>query len=116
MLESRPYDLVQPDAMVVDGLTGLARVFALARRHGVGIVPHHGGRGLGTIAHLHAVAAAPDIPFVEVLHDPPVGHFAHGFAPFVGAPTLDADGCLRLPGGPGLGVSVDPAFRDGAGR
>ena len=115
MLAQRPYDIVQPDAMVVDGLTGLRRAFALARAHGVRIAPHHGGRGLGTIAHLHACAAAPDVPFVEVLHDPPVGDFSHGFAPFVGAPKLDGDGCLVLPHGPGLGVGIDPGFRDGAG-
>lgn len=116
MLAAGPYDVVQPDAMVVDGLTGLRRAFALARRHGARIAPHHGGRGLGTIAHLHAVAAAPDVPYVEVLHDPPIGDFAHGFAPFLGAPRLDADGCLTLPTEPGLGVAIDPAFRDGTGR
>jgi hypothetical protein len=111
MLAMGPYDIVQPDAMVVDGLTGLRRVFAMARQSGVRIAPHHGGRGLGTIAHLHACASAPDVPFVEVLHDPPIGDFAHGFAPFVSAPTLDGNGCLVLPGGAGLGVTVDPEFR-----
>lgn len=110
LVEAKAYDIVQPDAMVVDGLTGLRRVFALAAAHGVEVVPHHGGRGLGTIAHLHAVAAAPSIPFVEALHDPPIGDFAHGFAPLVGAPTLDADGCFAVPTGPGLGVALDPAF------
>ncbi len=112
MLALGPYDIVQPDAMVVDGLTGLRRAFALAREHGARIAPHHGGRGLGTIAHLHACAAAPDVPFVEVLHDPPIGDFLHGFAPFRSAPTLDANGNLELPRGPGLGVELDPGFRD----
>lgn len=112
MLALAPYDIVQPDAMVVDGLTGLRRAFALARQHGARIAPHHGGRGIGTIAHLHACAAAPDVPYVEVLHDPPIGDFAHGFAPFVGAPTLDGSGNLVLPTGPGLGIELDPSFRD----
>ena len=113
MLAMGPYDIVQPDAMVVDGLTGLRRAFALARNAGARIAPHHGGRGLGTIAHLHACAAAPDVPWVEVLHDPPVGDFSHGFAPFFDAPRLDEDGCLVLPRGPGLGVQVDPGVLGG---
>ena len=111
-LAQHAYDIVQPDAMVVDGLTGLRRAFDLARHHGTGIAPHHGGRGIGTIAHLHAVAAAPDVPFVEVLHDPPVGDFAHGFAMLRNPPVLDGKGNLVLPTKPGLGLDVDPDFYD----
>lgn len=116
LLQHHAYDIVQPDAMVVDGLTGLRRVFELARLHGTGIAPHHGGRGIGTIAHMHAVAAAPDVPFVEVLHDPPIGDFAHGFAMLRNPPVLDAVGNFVLPTGDGLGLDVDPDFHDRTGK
>ncbi|MGE3173962.1 MAG: mandelate racemase/muconate lactonizing enzyme family protein [Planctomycetota bacterium] len=105
-------DVVQPDAMVLDGLTALLQVGALTQQHGLSLAPHHGGRGLGTIAHLHAVAALPHARFVEVLHDPPIGDCAHGFSILRQAPQLDGDGNLVLPSGPGLGVDVDPGLID----
>ncbi len=110
MLAARVFDIVQPDAMVVDGLTGLLRIGELTQRLGVPCAPHHGGRGLGTIAHLHAVAAWPHAPFVEILHDPPIGDCAHGFAMLRNPPVLDAMGSMLVPMGPGLGVDVDPAL------
>lgn len=108
-LAAGAYDILQPDAMVTDGLTGLLRVGEATRRHGMPCAPHHGGRGLGTIAHLHAVAAWAHAPYVEVLHDPPIGDCAHGFAVLQPAPAIDGNGMLAAPSGPGLGVAIDPA-------
>ena len=108
MLEQGAYDIVQPDALVAGGITGLRRIAELASRHGKRIVPHHGGGGIGTIAHLHLVASWAHAPYLELLHEPPVGSYRHRFAIFTEPPAVDATGRLRVPEGPGLGVEVDP--------
>jgi L-alanine-DL-glutamate epimerase-like enolase superfamily enzyme len=108
LLERAVYDIVQPDCRVSGGITGLRRIAALADSFGKLVVPHHGGGGIGTIAHLHLVASWPHAPYLELLHDPPMGSYRHRFAVFRDPPLVDAAGCLRVPQGPGLGVEIDP--------
>jgi len=67
-----------------------------------------GGRGLGTIAHLHLVASWPHSPYLELLHEPPVGDYRHGFSIFQEPPEVDAKGEIKVPQGPGLGVAINP--------
>jgi L-alanine-DL-glutamate epimerase-like enolase superfamily enzyme len=108
MIERAVYDILQPDCRVAGGITELRRIGALARAAGKPIVPHHGGGSLGTIAHLHLVASWPHAPYLELLHEPPIGSYQHRFAIFKDPPAVDADGYLGVPRGPGLGVEIDP--------
>jgi L-alanine-DL-glutamate epimerase-like enolase superfamily enzyme len=114
MLERDVYDILQPDSRVSCGITELRKIAAVAEAAGKRIVPHHGGGGIGTIAHLHLVAAWPHAPYLELLHDPPIGSYRHRFAIFKDPPVVDAAGCLRLPEGPGLGVEIDPDLLEAA--
>ena len=109
MVEMGVYDVLQPEPLVMEGITGLRKVGALAEAWGKRVVPHHGGGTLGTIATLHLVASWPHAPFWELLHDPPVGSFEHRFGIFKNPPKLTRDGFFDLPQGPGLGVELDPA-------
>jgi D-galactarolactone cycloisomerase len=108
MLELGVYDIVQPDSLVSGGITELRKIGALAEAFGKRVVPHHGGGGIGTIAHLHLVASWPHAPYLELLHDPPIGSYRHRFAIFQNPPTVDATGHISVPRGPGLGVEIDP--------
>jgi len=108
MLDRGAYDVLQPESMVMGGITALRKVGVLAEVHGKRVAPHHGGRGLGTIAHLHLIASWPHAPYLELLHDPPVGEYRHGFSGLAQPPVVDADGCVAVPQGPGLGVEIDP--------
>jgi D-galactarolactone cycloisomerase len=108
MLERGVYDIVQPDSRVSGGITELRKVGALAEAFGKRVVPHHGGGGIGTIAHLHLVASWPHAPYLELLHEPPVGSYGHRLAVFQNPPVVDPTGYMRLPEGPGLGVEIDP--------
>jgi L-alanine-DL-glutamate epimerase-like enolase superfamily enzyme len=110
MLEQGAYDILQPDSLVSEGITGLRKIASLAEAFGKRIVPHHGGGGLGTIAHLHLVASWPHAPYLELLHDPPIGSYRHRFAVFKDPPAVDTAGYINLPQGPGLGVEIDPDF------
>ena len=70
-------------------------------------MPHNGGGNLGVIAHLHLVASWSHAPFLEMLHDPPIGDYMHGFSIMKDPPTLKDDGFIFVPQGPGLGVEID---------
>lgn len=107
MLEENVYDVLQPESMVLGGVTELRKIGVLAEAFGKQVAPHHGGRGLGTIAHLHLVAAWAHAPYLELLHDPPVGSYQHGFSFLQEPPVVGSDGCVAVPQGPGLGVEIN---------
>jgi D-galactarolactone cycloisomerase len=106
MLEQNVFDILQPDIMVADGVTGFREIANMAKAHNKTVIPHHGGGNLGTIAQLHAIASWPHSPWIEILHDPPVAAYTNGFAIMENAPLVEK-GYLNLPQGPGLGVSID---------
>ena len=90
----------------MDGVTTVRKIGVLAEAFGKRIVPHHGGGDLGTIAHLHLIASWAHAPYIELLHDPPVGSYQHRFAIMANAPAVDHDGYIPVPQGPGLGVEI----------
>jgi len=107
MLEQNVFDILQPDVMVADGVTGFREIADLAKAHNKRLIPHHGGGNLGTIAQLHAIASWPNAPWIEILHDPPIAAYTNGFAIMADPPLVDKQGYLNLPQGPGLGVAID---------
>jgi D-galactarolactone cycloisomerase len=114
MLERGVYDILQPDCRVSGGITELRKIGALAEAFGKRVAPHHGGGGLGTIAHLHLVASWPHALYLELLHEPPIGSYRHRFDILQHPPTVDATGHMSVPEGPGLGVEIDPDLIEGA--
>lgn len=102
------YDVLQPEPLVTEGITGLRKIGALAEAHSKRIVPHHAGGNIGTVATMHLTASWPHAPFWELLHDPPVGSYEHRFAMFKNPPRITKDGYFELPQGPGLGVEINP--------
>ena len=107
MLEQNVFDILQPDVMVADGVTGFREIGDLAKAHNKRVIPHHGGGNLGTIAQLHAIASWPHAPWIEILHDPPIAAYTNGFAIMQNPPLVDKEGFLNLPQGPGLGVAIN---------
>jgi D-galactarolactone cycloisomerase len=107
MLAQNVFDILQPDIMVADGVTGFREIADLAKAHNKRVIPHHGGGNLGTIAQLHAIASWPHAPWIEILHDPPIAAYTNGFAIMENPPLVDKEGFLNLPQGPGLGVAIN---------
>jgi L-alanine-DL-glutamate epimerase-like enolase superfamily enzyme len=62
---------------------------------------------LGTVAHLHLIASWPHAPYLELLHDPPIGLYQHGFSILQTPLIVDNEGFVALPQGPGLGVEIN---------
>jgi L-alanine-DL-glutamate epimerase-like enolase superfamily enzyme len=107
MVHENVYDVLQPESMVNAGITTLRKIGTLAQAFGKKCVPHHGGGDIGVIAHLHLVASWPNAPFMELLHDPPIGDYRHKFSIFANPPEV-SKGMMSVPTGPGLGVEINP--------
>jgi D-galactarolactone cycloisomerase len=108
LIERNCYDVLQPEAMVGETMSQIRKACAYAQMHHKLCAPHHGGGGLGFVAHLHLCAALSNCPFVEIFHDPP-GLSSDIFQWYLAEPLkLDpVDGCIAVPQQPGLGVELD---------
>lgn len=108
LIEQDVYDVIQPEAMVAETLSGLRKVCAFAELRRKLVAPHHGGGGLGLVAHLHLACAIPNSTYFEVLQEPP-GMTADDFQWYLAEPLrVNADGDIVAPSKPGLGVEPDP--------
>ncbi|HUY31366.1 MAG TPA: mandelate racemase/muconate lactonizing enzyme family protein [Pirellulales bacterium] len=107
-ITSRALDIIQPDLTKCGGLSEGRKLGWMAYDHGVLLVPHGWNTGVGVAADLALTAALPvarwveyqtGVPYIEEIISPPF--------------ALDADGMLRVPTGPGLGIELNP---DAVGR
>jgi D-galactarolactone cycloisomerase len=103
-IETGALDVIQPDVTKVGGLSEGRRIGWLAQEHNVLTVPHGFNTAVGLAADLQLVSSLPNARWVEYIT--PAEHI-DGIVkqPF----TLDADGMLMIPDGPGLGIELDPA-------
>lgn len=100
---ARALDIVQPDVTKVGGLSEERRIAWMAQDHGVRFVPHGWNTAVGLAADLHLASAIPNTDFVEYLTGSP---FIDDLT--LGGWSLDADGMLNVPTGPGLGIELNP--------
>ncbi|CAA9534302.1 MAG: Gluconate dehydratase [uncultured Thermomicrobiales bacterium] len=102
-LQAGAFDVVQPDVTKVGGISEERRIGWLAGEHGVRFVPHGWNTAVGLAADLHLASAFPNADLVEYLTGSPyVDEIV------AGGWTLDSDGMLQVPDGPGLGITLDP--------
>ncbi|HBY60212.1 MAG TPA: mandelate racemase/muconate lactonizing enzyme family protein [Solibacterales bacterium] len=106
MIETRALDIVQPDLNYNGGYIRSARVARMAAKAGLPITPHNTQTGVSSAILLHFAAAIPNTgPFMEYVYR---GKYDH--APWF-TPHFPIDnGAIAVPEGPGLGVTVDPAY------
>jgi L-alanine-DL-glutamate epimerase-like enolase superfamily enzyme len=96
-------DIVQPDVTKVGGLSEQRRIAWMADEFGVRYVGHGWNTALGVAADLQLAAALPHCDLVEF-----IGGSAYVDGLLTEPFTLDAEGNLEVPRGPGLGVALDP--------
>jgi L-alanine-DL-glutamate epimerase-like enolase superfamily enzyme len=101
-LQQRAFDIVQPDATKVGGISQERRIAWMAEECGVRFIPHGWNTALGLAADLHLASANPNTDMVEYLTG----------SPFIDDLVearwkLDAEGMLAIPDGPGLGISLN---------
>jgi L-alanine-DL-glutamate epimerase-like enolase superfamily enzyme len=112
MIEHRGVDVVQPDLFYFGGLIRSIRVARMAAAAGLPCTPHMSDGGLGYLYVAHFASCVPNAgPFQEYKGRDkglPVSSDT--------SPLVSVKGLLRVPTGPGLGVTVDPSFVNKAVR
>ncbi len=115
LLLNRSVDIAQPDICCVGGLSEAMKIAALASTFGVQVMPHVWGSGVALAAALHFAAALPPAPATANPVAPgnePMLEFDRNPNPLrddlLTLPiALDADGTVRVPQGPGLGIALN---------
>lgn len=99
---NRLVDIIQPDVTKVGGVTEIMRIAQAAEDHFVRVIPHGWNTAVGLAVDLHLAAALPQTELVEYC----IGsEYIDGIV--VNPWTLDGDGLLAIPDGPGLGIELD---------
>ena len=107
LIERGCYDVLQPDAVLSEGVYQLRQVAALAESAGLLVAPHTWTHGLGLLANLHLVASIPNSSWFEFPHEPPGWPASALSQMLVEKPWIDADGCVPVPDRPGFGFTLD---------
>ncbi len=100
-------DVLQPDAALVGGITGLRRIAYMAQEHNLVFTPHTWTNGIGVLANAHLVAGVADAPFLEYPFDPPEWSLERRDFVMTEPLRIDARGTIVLPDRPGLGFDLD---------
>jgi L-alanine-DL-glutamate epimerase-like enolase superfamily enzyme len=106
LIERDCLDVLQPDAALVGGITGLRKVAAMARARDLTFTPHTWTNGMGVVANAQLVAGLGCAPFLEFPYDPPQWSLER--RDFLMAEPLPAvDGWIILSSTPGMGYAID---------
>jgi L-alanine-DL-glutamate epimerase-like enolase superfamily enzyme len=100
-------DVVQPDAALVGGITGLRRVAILAEEHHVVFSPHTWTNGMGVTANAHLSAGLSNAPYLEFPFDPPEWSLERRDFMMAAPLAADRDGRITLSESPGMGYALD---------
>ena len=100
-------DVLQPDAALVGGLTGLRRVALMAQEHNLVFTPHTWTNGMGVVANAHLAAGLCDAPFLEFPYDPPEWDLDRRDYMMAEPLKVDSSGMIVLSDRPGMGYEVN---------
>jgi L-alanine-DL-glutamate epimerase-like enolase superfamily enzyme len=105
MIRHRAVDVVQPDLHYYGGFIRSLRVARMADAAGMQCTPHMSGSGLGFLDVAHFASCLPNpAPYHEFKGDTEIP---------VSSPTSSLkceNGTIRVPSGPGFGITIDPSF------
>ncbi|MHB8992176.1 MAG: enolase C-terminal domain-like protein [Chloroflexota bacterium] len=95
-------DILRADVYWRGGITGVMKTAHLCEAFGIKAELHHGATPLMDVANLHCAVAMGNCDYFEVLV--PEDSYRYGLKEY---PQVDAEGNVRAPIGPGLGVEID---------
>jgi L-alanine-DL-glutamate epimerase-like enolase superfamily enzyme len=102
-------DVLQPDAALVGGITGLRRVALMAQEHNLLFTPHTWTNGVGVIANAHLAAGLSNAPFLEYPFDPPEWDVDRRDYMLAEPLKISDDGNIVLTSRPGMGYELAEA-------
>jgi L-alanine-DL-glutamate epimerase-like enolase superfamily enzyme len=103
MMDHGGASICQPDISQVGGFTGILQVAAAAYARGKRVITHGYKTNIEIAANLHFLAAQPNVEPLEfsLSQSPLRWHTTREHFP------VEEDGCVRVPQGPGLGVTLN---------
>jgi L-alanine-DL-glutamate epimerase-like enolase superfamily enzyme len=106
IIETKTAQVIQPDLFYFGGFSRSVKVARMAAAAGLDCTPHMSGGGLGFLYVAHFASCVPNAgPFQEYKGED------EEFPVTSGSSSLRCEkGLLKVPTGPGLGVTIDPAF------
>jgi D-galactarolactone cycloisomerase len=102
-LQRGAFDIVQPDATKVGGISEQRRIAWMAEEFGVKYIGHGWNTAIGVAGDLQIAAAMPHADVVEF-----IGGSAYVDGILTEPFKLDSEGYLEIPMKPGIGVELDP--------
>jgi L-alanine-DL-glutamate epimerase-like enolase superfamily enzyme len=104
--------IIQPDIYLCGGMTGAAKVAALAELHAVPLLPHVFGAFINFYASLQLTAVLPGYRLSAERHYPlfEYDRSENPLRTIPSDPPLNHDGTLTIPDGPGIGIEVDASL------
>ncbi len=106
MIEHRGVDVVQPDLFYFGGFVRSIRVARMAAAAGMECTPHMSDGGLGYLYVAHFASCVPNAGPFQEYKGRDKGLPVHSET----SPLVSVNGILKVPSGPGLGVTIDPGF------
>lgn len=103
LIVRRAVDIVQPDVIWTGGITESRKVAALAHAYHLPVIPHVFSSAVSSIANMHFIASLPNGGLLEFDQNPNPLRSELFEEPL----TVDRNGQIRLPEGPGLGVRLN---------
>ncbi|HTT01999.1 MAG TPA: mandelate racemase/muconate lactonizing enzyme family protein [Steroidobacteraceae bacterium] len=100
-------DVLQPDAALVGGITGMRRIAIMAQEHHLMFTPHTWTNGMGVMANAHLAAGLADSPLLEYPFDPPDWDLERRDYMLSEPLRVDAEGYINLGEEPGMGYELD---------
>ncbi|MDV7144048.1 mandelate racemase/muconate lactonizing enzyme family protein [Tropicimonas sp. TH_r6] len=119
LLEARGLDIAQPEVCALGGISEYLRVLALCHAHFTPVINHVWGSAVSVATNLQLLAAMPDLPGGLFPWEPMLEFDTtdNKFRDELLAEPLDIqgqvkrnDGRVKIPHGPGLGVTPDREF------
>ena len=103
LIETAGVDYVQPSIIKIGGVTAMRQIIDMARKADTKVAPHSPSFGPGLIATIHVPASMAERPPIERFY---LDLEASPLGDLVTAPG----GFMRVPDGPGLGITVDESI------
>ncbi len=114
MIELRAVDVIQPDVCYVGGLTRTLQVAQMGAAAGLPCTPHSANLSMVTVFTMHLLGAIPNAgKYLEFSIEGP-DYYPWQDGLFRNPPYTVRDGKVTIPGGPGWGVEIEPAWLERA--
>ncbi|MFA6470887.1 MAG: galactonate dehydratase, partial [Candidatus Latescibacterota bacterium] len=102
LLSREAASIIQPDICIAGGITEMKKIAAVAESYYVPLAPHNPMGPIATAANVHVCAAIPNFLVLEYLPDDKEERLD-----VVDKPLEFADGWLKIPDRPGLGIELN---------